>query len=102
MVAARSLSELPSLADDSADARWALLTNVLEARRWDPVVFDLSPPQFRRTALMKVVMPELSGPFPPSSPGLGHPRYYHTPADAGHRDRPLEWEDLRHEPLPYP
>ncbi|GAA4710249.1 YcaO-like family protein [Phytohabitans rumicis] len=96
------LSSLPTMDDRSLDARWDRLMGVLAARGWDPIVFDLSPPQFRHTALVKVMIPELSPPYPQSAPGLGHPRYAHTAHESGHRPAPVPFTDLVRAPLPYP
>jgi ribosomal protein S12 methylthiotransferase accessory factor len=96
------LSELPTMEDMSLDARWDRLMALLERLGWDPIVFDFSPPQFARTALVKVVMPELSPPYPPSAPGLGHPRYADVAFKAGYVDGPLTYADLVPDPLPYP
>ena len=96
------LSELPQCREHDPDGRWNALMRLLDERRWDPVVFDFSLPQFRHTSLMKVVMPELTPPYPPSSPGLGNPRYRTVPFESGRRDHPLTFAELNNEPLPYP
>jgi ribosomal protein S12 methylthiotransferase accessory factor len=96
------LSKLPTASDMSLPTRWDRLMAFLATRGWDPIVFDFSPPEFTQTALVKVVIPELSPPYPPSAPGLGHPRYANVPYEAGYRDRPLTFPDLVSDPLPYP
>lgn len=96
------LSTLPTVADRSPTRRWEQLRALLRARGWDPIVFDLTPPQFEQTRLVKVVMPQLSPPYPPSAPGLGHPRYAEVPLAAGRTDHPLTYAELNHAPLPYP
>ncbi|UYQ60642.1 YcaO-like family protein [Streptomyces peucetius] len=97
------LSELPRRrAGEAPERRWDALMGLLAERGWDPIAFDFSLPQFRHTSLMKVVMPELSPPYPPQAPGLGNPRYGRVPFEAGRRERPLTFEDLNTNPLPYP
>lgn len=96
------LSELPAMTDHSLPARWDRLMSTLRAQDWDPIVFDFAPAEFTQTALVKVVIPELTPPYPQSAPSLGHPRYAHLPQQAGYRDRPLETADLATDPLPYP
>ena len=51
---------------------------------------------------MKVFMPELSAPYPPSVPGLAHSRYYTLPVETGHAKTPRKFEELTCDPLPYP
>jgi ribosomal protein S12 methylthiotransferase accessory factor len=51
---------------------------------------------------MKAFIPELAPPFPPSTPLLGHPRYYELPRTLGLTDRRLTFADLNTDPLPYP
>ncbi|WP_197287602.1 YcaO-like family protein [Streptomyces apocyni] len=99
------LSELPQRGtgpEADPDRRWDRLMGLLAERGWDPITFDFSLPQFRHTSLMKVVMPELSPPYPPQAPGLGNPRYGTVPYESGHRERPLGFGDLNVNPLPYP
>lgn len=96
------LSELPTLEDQSLDARWERLTRLLRRLRLDPIIFDFTPRQLRHAKLMKAFMPELVSPFPPSSPLLGHPRYYELPRQLGVTDRRLTYDDLNQDPLPYP
>lgn len=96
------LSSLPTRPDAAPENRWSRLTRLLDDRGWDPIVFDFSLEQFRHTSLIKVVMPELTPPYPPASPGLGNPRYRSVPVSAGYRDTPVEFADLNVNPLPYP
>jgi ribosomal protein S12 methylthiotransferase accessory factor len=97
-----ALSELPRRAASDPQRRWAALMSLLAERDWDPICFDFSLPQFRHTHLVKVVMPELTPPYPPQAPGLGNPRYRCVPYESGRRERPLEFADLNVNPLPYP
>lgn len=96
------LSSLPTAPDKSLDARWDYLEGVLKRQGWDPVVFDFTPDGMQQTSLMKVFMPELSSPYPPSAPGLGHSRYYDVPVATGHAEQPPTYAELTKEPLPYP
>jgi ribosomal protein S12 methylthiotransferase accessory factor len=95
-------SELPR--DDGSAAGDPLdrLIPVLREHGWDPIVFDFTPPQFRRLTIVKVFMPELSQPFLPSIPMLGHPRFRDARKLMGLDDRELAREDLVLDPLPYP
>lgn len=97
-----NLSSLPVTEDDSLDTRWRRLTALLERLRIDPIIFDFTPRQLRHAKLMKAFIPELVSPFPPSSPLLGHPRYYELPQALGFSDRRLTFADLNQDPLPYP
>jgi ribosomal protein S12 methylthiotransferase accessory factor len=96
------LSELPHRVDDDPEQQWNALMGLLDDRGWDPIAFDFSLPQFQHTSLMKVVLPELTPPYPPSSPGLGNPRYRTVPFESGRRDHILTFDELNNQPLPYP
>ena len=96
------LSSLPTRPDPDPERRWDALIAMLSGRGWDPIVFDFSPEQLNRTRLMKVVVPELTPPYPPSSPGLGSPRYRSVPHTSGRREAPLDFADLTTSVLPYP
>jgi ribosomal protein S12 methylthiotransferase accessory factor len=96
------LSSLPTLEDQSLDARWERLSGILRRHAIDPIVFDLTPPQMTHARLMKAFIPELVPPFPASTPLLGHPRYYELPRALGRSDHRLEFDELNADPLPYP
>lgn len=96
------LSALPMLPDHSLSTRWERLMSILDEAGIDPIVFDFTPPSLTQLKLMKVYIPELTLPFPPSAPLLGHPRFYTVPMKMGVTDRPLTFEALTRDPLPYP
>lgn len=96
------LSSLPTMEDHSIEASWARLRNVLQTRGWDPIVFDFTPQGFDQTAVMKVLIPQLTSPFPPSTPALGHERYYTVPVATGYRSEPIQVHEMTTDPLPYP
>ena len=96
------LSSLLTSQDKSLKSRWNFLEDVLHRHGWDPVIFDFTPSGMKHTSLMKVFMPELSAPYPPSAPGLGHSRYYTLPVETGHATTPRKFEELTSDPLPYP
>ena len=57
----------------------------MQSRGIDPIMFDFTPRAFAQTKVWKAFIPELSQPYPPQSPALGHPRYLKCPVDAGYR-----------------
>jgi ribosomal protein S12 methylthiotransferase accessory factor len=75
---------------------------MLRSHGWDPIVFDFTPPQFSKLKIMKVFMPELSQPFLPSIPMLGHPRFRDGRRLMGLSDREVPADELVLDPLPYP
>ncbi|HYO15211.1 MAG TPA: YcaO-like family protein [Thermoanaerobaculia bacterium] len=96
---------LSSLATDSStetDARFERLLEVLKRHRIDPIVFDFTPPQLKKVRLMKVYSTELSPPYLHSKPLFGHRRYYEVPHQLGFASRPLEFDELLTDPMPYP
>jgi ribosomal protein S12 methylthiotransferase accessory factor len=96
-----ALSTLP-VAGTSLDERWDILMGLLKRLKLDPVVFDFTPAHMAQARLMKVYIPELTLPCPPSWRLLGHPRYYELPQQLGFADRRLTYEDLNKDPHPYP
>ena len=96
------LSGLPVCEDGESDRKWAVLAELLTARDIDPIVFDLTPPQFDSLSVVKVFVPELTQPMSPAMPLLGHRRFYDLPRAVGCGDRRLEFHDLNTDPLPYP
>lgn len=96
------LSSLATTTDKSIDSRWKSIEDLLSGYGWDPVIFDFTPEGMRHTSLVKVFIPELSSPYPPSTPGLGHKRYYTVPVESGYATRAPKLHELTREPLPYP
>lgn len=96
------LSSLPSVRFRSGKERWNHLISILQKHQIDPVIFDFTPTQMKYVKLMKTYIPELTPPFLPSLPLLGHPRYYEVPYKMGWSDRRLTFADLTHDPMPYP
>lgn len=74
----------------------------MQTRGIDPIMFDFTPKDFHQTKVWKTFIPELSQPYPPQSPALGHPRYLTCPVTAGYRETPIDQADLLADPLPYP
>lgn len=99
-VALSSFAGPPSYADSTA--RLEALKTKLGQYDIDPIVFDLTPPQFDQLRVVKVFMPQLALPHVASQPYLGHPRLYETPQKMGLTDRRLTFEELMHAPEPYP
>lgn len=79
-----------------------VLQAALASRGIDPIVFDLTPQQFRQLSLIKVFIPELTQPFIQHTPYFGHPRFYDLPAELGYSERTLTYDDLSKDPTPYP
>ena len=96
------LSELPAYEGGQRDGKWTALMKVLAAREIDPIVFDLTPPQFGALHLVKVFIPKLTQPVSPAMPLLGHRRFYDLPRALGATGRRLTYRDLNEAPLPYP
>lgn len=97
-----TLSELYRRCDEADPNPHRRIHAAMQARGIDPIMFDFTPPDFRQTKVWKAFIPELSQPYPPQSPALGHPRYLTCPVVAGYRDTPLDQADLLTDPLPYP
>ena len=96
------LSDLYARCDAADNNRYRRIHLAMQQRGIDPIMFDFTPPDFQRTKVWKAFIPELSQPYPPQSPALGHPRYLECPVNAGYRENPLEQADLLSDPLPYP
>lgn len=96
------LSELPRLKFNDGQDKYDYLIDVVRQRGFDPIVFDMTPPQMKQGKLMKAFFPDLTQPFIQSSPILGHPRFQAIPAMMGMRDGQMAYEDLLQDPLPYP
>lgn len=95
----RKFSELPKVPPEDRHRR---LTQALEKADTDPIIVDLTPPDFGVINITKVLMPELVPAFPQSSPALGHPRLYSLPVDSGVLPIPRTYEELETYPVPYP
>jgi ribosomal protein S12 methylthiotransferase accessory factor len=96
------LSSLPDPNFSSDRDRWNYLLDVLKKHDIDPIIFDFTPPQMKHIRLMKTYIPELTPPYLPSLPYLGHSRYYELPQRLGYTDHRLTFKDLNKDPLPYP
>ena len=96
-----ALSTLQSTAAD-LETRWRRLTDFLKRKKIDPIVYDFTSEQMTTLRLIKVFAPELTLPFPPSAPLLGHPRFSHVPRDIGVSEHPLAYAELNLDPLPFP
>lgn len=96
------LSELYARCDAAEPDPVKRIHLAMQSRGIDPIMFDFTPRAFAQTKVWKAFIPELSQPYPPQSPALGHPRYLKCPVDAGYRDHPIDQADLLQDPLPYP
>lgn len=74
------------------------LHSALRKRGIDPIMFDFTPRGLSHLHLWKAFVPELTDPYPPSSPAVGHPRY-RAVAEAFTGRAP---DELRHDAVPYP
>jgi ribosomal protein S12 methylthiotransferase accessory factor len=73
----------------------------LRSERLNPVVVDCDDAWESSGAVTKVYVPELSHACPPRNPPLGHPRFYDLPCRLGLTDRPLTFDDLNPDPIPF-
>ena len=78
------------------------LLQVLARNKMEPIMFDLTPSQWRELKLVKVFIPQLCAPFLPSQPLLGHPRFQIARRLAGISDKDVSFAQLVKDPLPYP
>ncbi len=86
----------------STSDRLARLLEVLRRNEIEPIVLDMSPPQWNNLRIVKVFVPQLCTPFLPSKPVLGHPRYRDARKIAGISMEPVGFHELVTDPLPYP
>lgn len=96
------LSSLPTSDARDDKERLKILLKILEKNGLDPLVFDFTPPQMDQVKLMKVFSTELVPPYLHSKAQLGHPRYYNVPYEMGLTSKPLTYDQLTQDPLPYP
>lgn len=96
------LSRLATDSSAGTDERFDRLVEVLKQHRIDPIVFDFTPPQLKKVRLMKAYITELAPPYIHSKPLFGHRRYYEVPRQLGYTPRPLEFDELLTDPMPYP
>lgn len=92
------LSDLYAKSDEFAPDPMERLVNSLKLRKIDPIMFDFTPPGLTSISLWKAFIPELTDPYPPSSPAVGHPRYREVAARTGREPA----GELRHDAVPYP
>ena len=90
------------IADLSVGDKLDRLLEILAREKIEPIVFDLTPPQWRELKLVKVFIPQLCAPFLPSQPLLGHPRFRIARRLVGISDEDLSFAQLVKDPLPYP
>jgi ribosomal protein S12 methylthiotransferase accessory factor len=96
------LSTIPTLELKNSKDKYDYVLKVMRDHRVDPILFDFTPPYFRRIKLIKIFTPELTLPFLPAYPYLGHPKYYEIPQKLGLTDHRMSFEQLTTNPLPYP
>jgi len=97
-----ALSELRERGRDEDPDPSARMRSMLRRREIDPIVFDFTPPAFSHARLWRAFAAELSPPYPPGSPALGHARYGTVPAASGVPGAASDHSQLLTEPLPYP
>ncbi|MFV4913883.1 YcaO-like family protein [Microbacterium lacticum] len=96
------LSELPDWHSDDPAEELARVLDICNQHELTPVAFDFTPSTFDVVRLRKVVIPELVPAFPPNMPMLGHRRYREIRRIMGVDDRPLRYDQLTTDPLPFP
>lgn len=94
------LSEIYARHDEGPADPFDRLEAALRTRDIDPIMFEFTLPGFKQLELWKCYIPEVTLPYPPSSPALGHPRFVEI---AQRHGAPIESNaDLLYEPVPYP
>lgn len=80
----------------SADTGW------LRAAGLAPVVIDLDGACWPGVHVVRVIVPQLTAACVAAHPYLGHSRYYTMPIRQGLTSRPLTFDDLNPDPIPFP
>ncbi len=96
------LKSIPSANFKDSKEKCDFILKVMKNYGIDPIFFDFTPSFFQKIKLVKVFIPELTLPFLPLYPYLGHPRFYEIPQRLGITDKKLTFGDLIKYPLPYP
>ena len=86
----------------SVDDKLDRLLQILARNKMEPIMFDMTPSQWRELKLVKVFIPQLCAPFLPSQPLLGHPRFQIARRPSGMSDKDVSFAQLVKDPLPYP
>lgn len=68
----------------------------------DPIMFDFTPKGFGTIKVIRSFIPELTQPYPQSSPALGNSRYQDIPVQTGKVAEPIPEENLSRDAMPYP
>jgi ribosomal protein S12 methylthiotransferase accessory factor len=88
--------------EKNEDEQYHAVMDLLRATGIHPILLEFSIPSWPGMCVTKVFMPQLTQAHIPSHPCLGHPRYYEVPHRLGLSERPLGFEDLNPDPLPFP
>jgi ribosomal protein S12 methylthiotransferase accessory factor len=94
-------SDVPSLRFTTIDEEWRAICAWLSRSRLDPVVVDLRSASSSAAAVVKVIVPGLTGAWVPADPLLGHPRYREVPSQMGLASSNLEYNAFNQLPLPF-
>lgn len=86
--------------DESEEYSWMLQCCRNAGLR--PIALDFGAAGWEGTAVMKVLVPQLTQAPAPSHPFLGHPRFYELPAQLGRRSARLTFAELNPNPVPLP
>jgi ribosomal protein S12 methylthiotransferase accessory factor len=95
-------ADVPSWKFATLDEEWNAVMEWLVRGGLNPVIVDLDSACWPAATVLKVIVPELTSACVPAEPFLGHPRYYGMPGTLGLASRPLKFEDLNDQPLPFP
>lgn len=94
--------DVPDHPFDDPHAELEAMVERLRACGVTPLIFDLGGAAWPGVHVIKTLLPQLTQAGVPSTPFLGHPRYYDLPKQLGRADRVLTYEDLNHAPVPLP
>ena len=92
----------PDIGSSSTPDKLARLVEVLRRNAIEPIVFDMSPPEWKSLSIVKVFVPQLCSSLLPSKPVLGHPRFREARQIAGLSADLVRFDELTRDPLPYP
>jgi ribosomal protein S12 methylthiotransferase accessory factor len=93
--------DLPNVTYDDEAAEYDAIVEWLRNEEFRVIVFDFIEAAGPGVALTKVFVPQLSHACPPGNPMLGHPRFTELPQRLGLASRPLKFDDLSVDPIPF-
>lgn len=94
--------EVPTLRFDAPADEYDGALEWVRSAGLDPIVLDFDSACWPGMSITKVFVPQLTQACPPRNPTLGHPRFYELPVRLGKAARPLRFEDLNPDPIPFP